>query len=429
MRVLLAAHPTVGHTQSLRAIGRALLQRQHRVRFAITVPPPLPNFLPVPAALKGAGGLAAGIAADGFTLVPLRAGLSMAWAAWKVSTTRGYDELDWALKLFTGDAVGAARAIRAALEAEPADLVIADCFHFGAWLAAEALGVPYVALFHSGLPFPAPGQPPFGSPLHSEPAQYGAHQQRLDRLVGFTDAALGQARRALGLPALPPGVLSRPYARALNVLTTFEAFELPRPQLAASAAGPVLWAGPCLGTHRPKVEFPWEKLGGSDKPIVYVSLGTVFNDQPEIYQTLLAGVHAAGARAVVAAGASYDALLPVARADDVVVKFAPQVELLPRMKAVIVHGGNNSTNESLRAGKPFLAVPFGGEQVANARRAVALGVARAIDPQRLSGAAVAEALKELLTDEAAARSTALALAVPQEDGVPRVIDALTAVVG
>ncbi len=274
-----------------------------------------------------------------------------------MSTSRGYDELDWALKLFTGDAVGVARALRAALEAEPADVVVADCFHFGAWLAAEALGVPYVALFHSGLPFPAPGQPPFGSPLNSAPEHFAGHQLRLDRLVAFTDAALGQARRALGLPTVGHGVLSRPYARSLNVLTTFEAFELPRPQLAASASGPVLWAGPCLGSHRPRVEFPWDKLEGSDKPLVYVSLGTVFNDQPEIYKTLLAGVHAAGARAVVAAGASYDAMLPVARPDDVVVRFAPQVELLPRMKAVIVHGGNNSTNESLRAGKPFLAVP------------------------------------------------------------------------
>lgn len=423
----MAAHPTVGHTQALRAIGRELRARGDEVHFAVTVMPSLPAWVPVPAPMRSAADVARGVVADGFTRVPLPKRLATGWAAHNVARSRGYDELDWALRLFTADAQADARVMVRHLERWPADVVVADCFHYGAWLAAEVRRVPLVAVFHSGLPFPAPGAPPFGSPLGGR-GRDAESARRLSALSARVDVTLGDARRALGLPAIAPGVLERPYATALNVLTTFEAFELPRPSLAAQAAGPVLWAGPCLGSRRPQVEFPWGEVEGA-RPLVYVSLGTVFNDQPEVYRVLLAGVHAAGARAVVAAGASLEAVRRVARAGDVVVRFAPQVELLPHVDAAIVHGGNNSTNEVLRAGKPLLSVPFGAEQRANARRAVGLGVARALEVDTLAAGEVAEALAWLLTPEPVAAARALAAAVPQEDGVVRVVAELDRIAG
>ena len=52
----------------------------------------------------------------------------------------------------------------------------------------------------------------------------------------------------------------------------------------------------------------------------------------------------------------------------------PQVEVLSRVDAVISHGGNNTVNETLAAGKPLLVMPVGGEQGDNASRVVYLGV-------------------------------------------------------
>lgn len=421
-RFLLAAHPTIGHTQALRAVGRELLARGHHVRFAIPLVKALPPFLPVPAPLRSAEQVAAGIRSDGFEVVPLALRLSSGLAAFMVARSRGYDELDWAMKLFLGEAGASAAALKAELERTPADIVLGDCFHFGAWVAAEASRVPFVPVFHSGLPFPAPGAPPFGSPLSG--ADEAESHRRLSRLAARMDSTLNAIRKAFGLGAVQPRMLERPYGTALNVLTTFEPFELPRPELSKTAAGPLLWAGPCLGVKRPTVEFPWERLEGSNKPLVYVSLGTVFNDQPEVYRVLLDGVHEAGARAVIAAGVSFDVMTKQARADDVVVRFAPQVELLAKVNAAIVHGGNNSTNEALRAGVPLVSVPFGGEQVMNARRAVALGVARALEVERLSRSSVADALKALFTAEAVERSRLLAKQVPEVDGAAVVADAV-----
>ncbi|MBL8923178.1 MAG: glycosyltransferase family 1 protein [Myxococcaceae bacterium] len=419
---LLAAHPTVGHTQALRAVGRELLRRGHRVRFAIPAMKPLPAFLPVPVPLRSAEAVTAGLQSDGFELVPLPLALSSGFAAWMTSRTRGYDELDWAMRLFAGEALPAARALLEALSSTPDSIVVADCFHFGAWMAAEVVGARFVPVFHSGLPFPAPGAPPFGSPL--EGGDDAESLRRLERLVDGLDAKLAVSRRAVGLGPAPRRLLERPYGSHLNVLTTFEAFELPRPDLARSAAGPLLWAGPCIGPARAPPPFPWEQLERSQRPVVYVSLGTVFNDQPGVYRVLLEGVQLAGARAVVAAGASLEALRRHAGPEDILVRFAPQVELLARVQAAVVHGGNNSTNEALRAGVPILSVPFGGEQVANARRAVTLGVARALAVGSLSAQRVADALRELLSDAARARSRRLASEVPLRDGAAVVATAL-----
>ena len=436
-RFLFAAHPTVGHTQALRAVGRALLARGHEVRFALPDLKRPPSFLALPAALRSSFELPESIERDGFTRVALPTRLRTAYYAFRVARARGYEELGWALRLFMDDVVRITQALERELAARPAEVVVADCFHYGSALAAERAGIPFVPVFHSGLPFPVPGGVPFGMPLapsgqvqgeREERSQREEAQRSLEILTRRVDGEIARARRALGLPPAPPGMTLRPHGKALNVLTTFEAFEEPRPDLVASAAGPLLFAGPCLGT-RPEVPFPWDRIetGG---PNVYISLGTVFNDQPAIYRTLIEGVHGLGgeARAIVSAGASLEALRPLMRPRDVLVKFAPQLELLAKVDVAIVHGGNNSTNEALRAGTPMLLVPFGGEQAANARRAQKIAGAQAIAPESLTNERVTMALRLLLSAEARERSRALAAAVPQEDGVPRVVAALEALI-
>ena len=427
MRALFAAHPTVGHTQALRAIAGELRARGHATDFAISRVPKVPSFLPVPEALRAGASLVEAMASEGLGLITTPVSLTTALAAARIARTRGYDELEWACRLFTADALAAARVLLAHLKRVPTDVVVADYAFFGAWLAAEAAGVRHVAVFHSGLPFAAAGHPPFGSGLGegSTRAAWVEPQRRLDALVGRVDGWLGEARRGMGLPPAAPRVLARPYATGLNVLTTFEAMELPRPELASRAAGPLLWAGPCLGARVMSTadDFPWAALEG-EKPVVYVSLGTVFNAQPALYRTLLEGVHRAGARAVVAAGASLEAVREVAKPDDVVQRFVPQVALLPKVGAFISHGGNNSTNEALRAGTPLVLVPFGGEQVSNAQRAQSLGVATWLRVDALHAEQVERAVRSALEPSRKQASRALAARLPEGDGAVRVVEAL-----
>lgn len=427
MRILLAAHPTVGHTQALRSVGAELVSRGHSVDFATSRVPGAPPFVRMPQPLRAAQDVLRGIADDGLAHVRTPFSLRAMWAASRVAVTRGYDELGWACELFTCDALRTARTLAAHLVEQRVGLVVHDFTFFGAWLAAEAVGIPSAAVFHSGLPFPAPGQPPFGSGLATgEPSGAWADaQRRLDEITSQVDRRIAVARAALGLPGIAPALLARPYSRGLNVLTTFEAFELPHPELERSAAGPLLWSGPCLGARAAATDdFPWHRLEGGS-PFVYVSLGTVFNDQPEVYRSLLEGVRGAGLRAVVAAGASFEQVRRFAEPADVVVRVAPQLALLERTALVIGHGGNNTTNETLRAGKPQLVLPFGAEQIANAQRVEALGVGRMLrasdlsSPSELSGI-IAAALGASMRD----RARTLSESVPPRDGTAGVADAL-----
>jgi UDP:flavonoid glycosyltransferase YjiC (YdhE family) len=69
--VLFAAHPTVGHTSALRAIGAELRTRGHATSFAIVqVRVPLASRWPEP--VRAASNLPAAIAADGAEVRALR---------------------------------------------------------------------------------------------------------------------------------------------------------------------------------------------------------------------------------------------------------------------------------------------------------------------------------------------------------------------
>jgi MGT family glycosyltransferase len=180
-----------------------------------------------------------------------------------------------------------------------------------------------------------------------------------------------EPRRAFGLVRGQPDVLRTPASPWLNLVMSHEAIEAPRSGLGPST----FYVGPCFSTRRgtDTEGFPFDKLR-ADAFKVYVSLGTVFNDKPEVFRTLLRGLDAPGLQVVVSAGAAYPALASKPLPPHVLLfRRVPQVDLLPRMDLVISHGGNNSTNETLAAGKPLLVVPVGGEQHDNARRVEYLG--------------------------------------------------------
>ena len=78
--------------------------------------------------------------------------------------------------------------------------------------------------------------------------------------------------------------------------------------------------------------------------------------------------------------------------------YVPFKALLPRLAALVHHGGIGTTSQALRAGVPQLVRPMGFDQFDNARRVLALGVARQVLPRRYRPAAVAKALDALLAD-------------------------------
>jgi zeaxanthin glucosyltransferase len=117
--------------------------------------------------------------------------------------------------------------------------------------------------------------------------------------------------------------------------------------------------------------FPWEKLNG--KPLIYASLGTVVNRNRPLYRLIAEACaelqeNGVDAQLVLALGGADPALLGDVPGSPIVVRYAPQRQLLAKSWLTITHAGLNTTLESLSEGVPLVALPIAFEQPAVAAR-------------------------------------------------------------
>jgi len=347
--------------------------------------------VPLPAMLTTALSLPGLVQAAGLRFVPLPAGAALMAYAVAMPFTSGATELRLAARMMTSGIPDAVRALEAELDREPADVIVADFAMLAASLVAERRSVPLVAFFHSGLPFPHRGEHPW-----VDGAAFSA----------AIDERVADSRARLGLAPIAPGFFDAPSSPDLNLLATTPALE----GRDADFGPTTHWVGPCVdGRLEANVDqFPFHRLR-ADAVKVYLSLGTVFNRHPQRFRTLLEGVTRPGVQVVVSAGPSFAALKPLASPDVLLFKSVPQLAVLNAVDFVVSHGGNNTVNETLLAGRPLLVLPIGGEQEANARRVERLGAGIALDRLRLSPSVTRSAF-ERLTGEPGYRERAAAIA-------------------
>ncbi len=308
------------------------------------------------------------ITGAGFRFVDVRPSLSSLGFLF-LPFMSGYIETLAAVNLFAGGVFHYARTIGHVLDEVRPDAVIADFAIPGACLAAEKSNVPYITVYQAGLAFKGPGIPPFGSGLAIN-GQWGKRGRVYvllsDYLESSVDKALSRARRRLRLPPGKRAYLTSPSSPWLNLALTAECIEAPRYKLPPTT----FFVGPCLASGRDTGadNFPFEQLS-REKPRIYVSLGTVFNNRPKIFTKIIDGFRDGRHQLIISAGNAFDRLSSRDFPTDVLLfKNVPQSELLSRVDVVISHGGNNTVNESLSAGKPLLVLPVGGEQADNASR-------------------------------------------------------------
>jgi len=147
---------------------------------------------------------------------------------------------------------------------------------------------------------------------------------------------------------------------------------------------------------REPVAFPWEEL--TDEPLVYASLGTLVNGQPEIFRTILGAVaNLKGFQVVLSAGKSVNQNeLGSIPANTLVVRSAPQIELLKRAVLCITHAGLNTTLEALAQGVPLVAIPIGYDQPGVGARIVHHGVGEVVTIEDLTTERLAQLIGKVL---------------------------------
>jgi len=138
------------------------------------------------------------------------------------------------------------------------------------------------------------------------------------------------------------------------------------------------------GNGREPIAFPWEKMTG--KPVVYASMGTLVNGLEFIYRTILQAMeHLSEIQLVLSVGNNVKPeAIGTIPSNVIVVRTAPQIELLKRAALCITHAGLNTALEALAQGVPMVAIPIGYDQPGVAARITYHGVGEFIDIENLS---------------------------------------------
>jgi len=160
------------------------------------------------------------------------------------------------------------------------------------------------------------------------------------------------------------------------------------------------FVGPSIADRPESTEFPFDQLRA---PTVLVSMGTVNAEASgRFYATAIDALRDQPFQVVLVAPA-----ITEAPANFIVRRYVPQLALLPRMAAVVCHGGHNTTCEALAHGLPLVIAPIKDDQPIVADQVVAAGAGVRIKFGRVQAPELREAVLRVLGDpkmrEAAAR--------------------------
>jgi zeaxanthin glucosyltransferase len=183
------------------------------------------------------------------------------------------------------------------------------------------------------------------------------------------------------------------------------------------------YTGPFVdATLRAAVPFAWDRLDG--RPLVYASLGTLQNRSLDIFRKIAEACAGLNVQLVISLGGGLDPdRLGNLSGDPVVVRFAPQLELVKRASLVITHAGLNTVLESLAEGVPLVCIPLGNDQPGVASRVATHGAGIVVPPRRASAERLRSAVRAVLENDSY-RSAArrLQTAMAQIDGPERAAD-------
>ncbi len=406
-RIGIICHPATGHMNPMIALGRCLKRHGHEVTFF--------QIADTEAAVRAAG--------LGFSRIGERDA--------PVGTVRRHEEALSRLKglgalraVMEWTRLNAQRVLRDAPDAMRAlniDALIVDAIEGAGGSVADFLGIPFVTVWPL---------PPIRRDNTVPPWIFGWQYRTgyLARLRNSMANALllrssNSVRKVINVQRQQWGLRPLPATGWTSTLSQIaqmpQAFDFP-------GAGPrplLHYTGPFHdGAGRPPVEFPWQSLNG--KPLVYASMGTVFNGIDRAFRIIAEACAALDVQLVLTLGGNIDPgqVGPLA-GSPLVVRYAPQLELIKRASLTITHAGLNTTLESLANGVPLVAIPVTADQPGIGARIKWSGTGEVVPLRKLSVARLREAIRKVMEDpsyRAAARR--MQAEIQKVDGLERAAD-------
>jgi zeaxanthin glucosyltransferase len=289
---------------------------------------------------------------------------------------------------------------------------------------AERLNLPFITVCNALLINREASVPPFFTPWGYSLSR-GAHFR--NQLMNTFLEGITQSVRALVIQQRHQWQLSAYtsdddfFSPIAQICQLPAAFDFPRKRLAPwfHYTGPLQDPSGVEPIAFPNLPFPFEQL--TEQPLIYASLGTLQNRQPQIFETIAAACVGVKAQLVISLGNPNAQItersLP---GNPLIVPYAPHQQLIQQASLIITHAGMNTTLGALSSGVPIIAIPITNEQPGIAARLVRTGAGEMLSLSKLSVAALHHTIQRVLTqDSYKQNATRLQEAILQSGGTCR----------
>ena len=291
------------------------------------------------------------------------------------------------------------KSLPAMVQANGVDALVIDTVHFYAELGAMHLGIPYIhvsaAMHHDytgGTPLCH-----YDWPHQTTPTALARNREGVAKFVKLLESGNAGVRayaESVGLKIdwEDPGSTVSRLASITQVPKAFD-FESSRWPSQFHHTGPFH-----DGKGRENVDFPWERLTG--EPLIYASMGTVMNGRVDVFRAIVAalGKHK-DLQLVLSVGDQVDPeQIGSVPNNAIIVKRAPQLELLKQSSVCITHAGLNTVLEALTQGVPQLAIPVALDQPGVAARIADKKTGVVTSLSRITGEHLSTLLNEVLNN-------------------------------
>ncbi|WP_315068861.1 macrolide family glycosyltransferase [uncultured Clostridium sp.] len=141
-------------------------------------------------------------------------------------------------------------------------------------------------------------------------------------------------------------------------------------------------------------------LDNENKKIIYISLGTVFNDLVEFYEDCFKAFKDVDAKVIMSVGKKINInMFKEIPSNFIVRNYVSQLEVLKHTDVFITHGGMNSASEGLYYDVPLILIPQSVDQPYIANRVVELGAGITIDKNKITPEMLKESVVKVLSDD------------------------------
>ncbi|MCG5061369.1 MAG: glycosyltransferase [Limnoraphis sp. WC205] len=287
---------------------------------------------------------------------------------------------------------------------------------------ADILNLPYVTVCSAVVLNREPSVPPFNTCWNYSPSIWAELRNRmgyaiLNRVSQPIRDVINEVRKQRNLPVyMHP---NEAYSKLAQISQAPAEFEFPRKKLPA-------WfhfTGPYHSSaSREPIPFPYEKLTG--KPLIYASMGTLQNRLSRTFQEIASACEGLQAQLVISLGGALEPeSLPALPGNPLVVKYAPQLDILQKATLMITHAGMNTTMECLNNGVPMVAIPVTNDQPGVSSRIAWTGAGEVVPLKKLNASKLRVAVEKVLTEDSY-KQNALRLqeAIKRAGGVQRAAD-------